>query len=605
MDAISAISGLTVNYYALIDLKGFQNLINAVGGITVDVKARVPIGGETTKISGYVNPGVRKLTGYQALWYARSRTGTSDYDRMARQRCVMTSMLDQLNPETVLLKFNGIASASSKVISTSIPEGDLGTFVDLALKAKAQKVTSVQFVPPVIVPAHPDFAHVRALVAGAIAAAEAPARDLDGECIPLQLEQHPQLGEQHDRRQLPRRGRRQGRLRPGVTETGPDGRPAAGSGPPQVSVVMPILNEERHLAEAVKAAFDQEYDGSIEVVLALGPSSDGTDEIATGLAAGDPRIVLVPNPSGRTADGLNAAIAASGGPVVVRVDGHGLLEPDYVRTAVSTLAATGAANVGGLMAAEGTTPFERAVAAAMTSVLGVGAARFHTGGEPGPADTVYLGVFRREWLDRVGGYDPQFVRAQDWEMNHRIRAAGGLVYFTPALRVRYRPRGHPEGAGPAVLRVRPVAPGRLPGASRHGQRALPGRPGRGGRGRRGHGPGRAGHAVGAGAAGGLPGAGRRRVGGDRIRSVAGGARPAAARPGDHAHVVGRRLPDQPVLARAGRAPDDDGGQRPSVRSSHCDRESSSRAAAINRSSAWVIFRLRSEPSTTRTATWGR
>ena len=109
MDAISAISGLTVNYYALIDLKGFQNLINAVGGVTIDVKTRVPIGGETTKISGYVNPGVRQLTGYQALWYARSRTGTSDYDRMARQRCVMTAMLDQLNPETVLLKFNGIA----------------------------------------------------------------------------------------------------------------------------------------------------------------------------------------------------------------------------------------------------------------------------------------------------------------------------------------------------------------------------------------------------------------------------------------------------------------------------------------------------------------
>ena len=175
MDAISAISGLTVNYFALIDLKGFQNLINAVGGVTVDVKARVPIGGETTKISGYVNPGVRHLTGYQALWYARSRTGTSDYDRMARQRCVMTAMLQQLNPETVLLKFNGIASASSKVISTSIPEGDLGTFVDLALKAKAQKVTSVQFVPPVIVPKHPDFAHIRALVANAIAAAEKPA----------------------------------------------------------------------------------------------------------------------------------------------------------------------------------------------------------------------------------------------------------------------------------------------------------------------------------------------------------------------------------------------------------------------------------------------
>jgi succinoglycan biosynthesis protein ExoA len=209
---------------------------------------------------------------------------------------------------------------------------------------------------------------------------------------------------------------------------------------PQVTVVMPILNEERHLAEAVGAALGQTYDGPLEVVLALGPSTDDTDRIAAELAGADPRVRLVANPTGRTADGLNAAIAASQGDVVVRVDGHGLLDADYVRTAVEILDETGAANVGGLMAAEGTTPFERAVAAAMTSVLGVGASRFHTGGEAGKADTVYLGVFRREWLDRVGGYDPRFVRAQDWEMNHRIRQADGLVYFTPLLRVRYRPR---------------------------------------------------------------------------------------------------------------------------------------------------------------------
>jgi glycosyltransferase involved in cell wall biosynthesis len=216
--------------------------------------------------------------------------------------------------------------------------------------------------------------------------------------------------------------------------------PAEEPDAPQVTVVMPILNEERHLAEAVAAALDQRYDGPLEVVLALGPSRDRTDQIALELAAADSRIRLVPNPSGRTADGLNAAVAASHGRVVVRVDGHGLLDPDYVRTAVETLQRTGAANVGGLMAAEGTTAFERAVAAAMTSVLGVGAARFHTGGAAGPADTVYLGVFQREWLARVGGYDPQFVRAQDWEMNHRIRQEGGLVWFTPDLRVRYRPR---------------------------------------------------------------------------------------------------------------------------------------------------------------------
>jgi LCP family protein required for cell wall assembly len=175
MDAVAAITGLKVNYYALIDLKGFQNLIDAMGGVTVNVKQRVPIGGETTKISGYINVGTHHLDGYRALWFARSRTGTSDYARMARQRCVMTSMLQQMSPETLLLKFQGIASASSKVIQTSVPEGDLGTFVDLAIKAKSQKVTSVQFVPPLIVTAHPDFTKVRSLVASAIAAAEQPA----------------------------------------------------------------------------------------------------------------------------------------------------------------------------------------------------------------------------------------------------------------------------------------------------------------------------------------------------------------------------------------------------------------------------------------------
>jgi hypothetical protein len=211
-----------------------------------------------------------------------------------------------------------------------------------------------------------------------------------------------------------------------------------------VSVVMPVLDEERHLAEAVRAVLDQRYDGPVQVALALGPSRDATDEVAAALAAADPRVVLVPNPSGRTPEALNAAIKATGFPVVVRVDGHSVLDPDYVATAVDLLRRTGAANVGGIMHAEGTTPWERAVAAAMTSVLGVGSAPFHVGGSEGPADTVYLGVFRREWLDRVGGYDPEFVRAQDWEMNHRIRARGGLVWFSPRLRVSYRPRSTPR-----------------------------------------------------------------------------------------------------------------------------------------------------------------
>ena len=126
--------------------------------------------------------------------------------------------------------------------------------------------------------------------------------------------------------------------------------------------------------------------------------------------------------------------------IVVRVDGHGLLAPGYIAAAVRLLREAGAANVGGVMHAEGVTVFERAVAIAMTSKLGVGNAKFHTGGAAGPAETVYLGVFRREILEKHHGYNEAFIRAQDWELNHRIRESGGLVYFSPELHVTYRPR---------------------------------------------------------------------------------------------------------------------------------------------------------------------
>ncbi|MCQ8192461.1 glycosyltransferase family 2 protein [Streptomyces rugosispiralis] len=209
---------------------------------------------------------------------------------------------------------------------------------------------------------------------------------------------------------------------------------------PAVSVIMPVLNEERHLRNAVRHILEQEYDGEMEVVIALGPSADRTDEIAAELVAEDPRVHTVPNPTGRTPAALNAAIKASRHPVVVRVDGHGMLSPDYIATAVRLLEETGAQNVGGLMHAEGENDWEKAVAAAMTSKVGVGNAAFHTGGEAAPAETVYLGVFRREALERQGGYNEEFIRAQDWELNFRIREAGGLIWFSPELKVSYRPR---------------------------------------------------------------------------------------------------------------------------------------------------------------------
>lgn len=209
-----------------------------------------------------------------------------------------------------------------------------------------------------------------------------------------------------------------------------------------VSVIMPVLNEELHLAEAVAHILDQDYDGPIEVVLALGPSRDRTNDVAAELTTMDSRVRTVDSPTGRTAAGLNAAIALTQYDVIVRVDGHALIPRDYVRTGVATLEATGADNVGGIMAAEGVTNFEKSVAAAMTSWFGVGGAAFHIGGEAGPALTVYLGCFRKSAIERVGGFDESMVRAQDWEMNHRIRSTGGEIWFTPDMKVTYRPRAN-------------------------------------------------------------------------------------------------------------------------------------------------------------------
>ena len=209
---------------------------------------------------------------------------------------------------------------------------------------------------------------------------------------------------------------------------------------PAISVILPVLNEEPHLAESVSAILSQDYLGSFEIILALGPSRDQTNMIAESLAQRDSRIKLVMNPSGKTAAGLNLAIAASESPVIVRVDGHAKIPNNYLSLAVSILRESGAVNVGGVMAAEGVTNFEIAVSRAMRSALGVGASRFHTGGKAGEADTVYLGAFRREAINAVGGFDERYTRAQDWELNHRLRKNGGKIYFDPRLQVTYRPR---------------------------------------------------------------------------------------------------------------------------------------------------------------------
>lgn len=209
---------------------------------------------------------------------------------------------------------------------------------------------------------------------------------------------------------------------------------------PGVSVVLPILNEESDLQSSITSILHQEYPGEFEVILALGPSKDRTNEIAQELHKKDARIVLVDNPTGRTANGLNAAIAAARFPIISRIDGHAEISNTYLKSAVEIMQRTNAVNVGGIMAAVGKSNFEKAVATAMRSPLGVGSSRFHTGGDAGPADTVYLGTFKKDALVAAGGYDERFTRAQDWELNYRLRKNGGTVWFDPSLVVTYRPR---------------------------------------------------------------------------------------------------------------------------------------------------------------------
>jgi glycosyltransferase involved in cell wall biosynthesis len=209
---------------------------------------------------------------------------------------------------------------------------------------------------------------------------------------------------------------------------------------PGVSYVMPVLNEVTHVEAAIASLLDQDYTGPFDVIVALGPSIDGTTELVERLSQVDPRIRVIENPTGSTPSGLNVAIEASQHPIVVRVDAHSLLPRDYARVAVETMLRTDAANVGGIMKAEGTTPFESAVAIAYGSKAGLGGGAHHLGGAEGPAETVYLGVFQRSWLTRVGLFNEDIRRGQDWELNRRLRADGGVVWFTPRLVVTYRPR---------------------------------------------------------------------------------------------------------------------------------------------------------------------
>src|SRR3954454_21480390 len=173
--AVEGITGLKINYWAMVNLKGFRDLVDAVGGVTLNVRSRIPIGGLGSDVYDYIEPGKQKLTGFETQWYARARDGSDDYSRMARQKCIMGAMLDQLDPTVVLKNFQKIAKASAALLTTSIPASEVDRFIGLALKAKDQKVSTLSIVPPMFDPYQPDARLIRQKVAEAIDPAEGTA----------------------------------------------------------------------------------------------------------------------------------------------------------------------------------------------------------------------------------------------------------------------------------------------------------------------------------------------------------------------------------------------------------------------------------------------
>ncbi|MFM6963909.1 MAG: glycosyltransferase family 2 protein [Micrococcales bacterium] len=210
---------------------------------------------------------------------------------------------------------------------------------------------------------------------------------------------------------------------------------------PAVSVIMPVLNEVGHLEAAVSSILKQNYSGELELLLLLGPSTDGTNDLAIKIASADSRIRLIDNPRGLTTVGVNLGVKAAKHNVIVRIDAHSEPTEGYIQRGVEILFEQGAAEVGGIMDARGRSAFQKAVAFAYKSRFGIGGGAYHLGGEAGEAESAYLGIFQRQSFEAVGGYDESIVRGEDWDLAQRLKAAGGKVWFTPELRVIYWPRG--------------------------------------------------------------------------------------------------------------------------------------------------------------------
>ncbi|MET0931068.1 MAG: LCP family protein [Aeromicrobium sp.] len=173
IDAVEGATDLTINYYVMVNLNGFKGLVDALGGVKLDVKSRIAMFGHDDAYKNvYIEPGRQKLNGQEALWYARSRVQSDDYARMGRQKCLMAAMADQLSPTKVVTNASKIAESGKQLLSTSIPQQELGRFADLALKSRGKQIRTVSIVPPEFSTVTPDYAAIHAAIKKAVKASE-------------------------------------------------------------------------------------------------------------------------------------------------------------------------------------------------------------------------------------------------------------------------------------------------------------------------------------------------------------------------------------------------------------------------------------------------
>lgn len=268
--------------------------------------------------------------------------------------------------------------------------------------------------------------------------------------------------------------------------------------PQLVTVAIPVLNEEAAIGECLDRLRVQTW-SSLDIVVADGGSTDTTRAVVAAAVARDPRVRLIDNPRRLQSAGLNSVLDISPGDIVARLDARSFVAPDYIERCAQLLVDNELAVVGGRMVPRrGTTLAARGIALANAAPWGAGPARFHSGGRPGATDTVYLGVFRRAWLKRAGGWDEKLVANEDYELNYRIRHLGGTVWLDPSIEVGYQPRSTFRGLSrqyfrygrskaivlrryPASVKVRQLIPAGLviavassflPGLIGHGARFL-------------------------------------------------------------------------------------------------------------------------------------